>query len=156
MAKIAFLVDDRDQEYMEDVVEILEKNGQKVTIYPYVSEDAFIKKTYLDKIDLLVTFNCKGYEIHSLTNGISLNFINSKVLNVLYEGEGEKREFLKGNPISISHFFYFADERLMEKYLEEYPQIPFAKVMNIQEEKKTNGTMLYESICEVLKMSYLI
>ena len=155
MARIAFLVDDRDQEYMEDVLEMLGKSGQEVIIYSYASEDAFIKKTYTDEIDLLIIFNCKGYEIHSLIGGISLNFINSKVLNVVYEECG-KRDFLKDNPISISHFFYFANESLMEKYMKEYPQIPFVKAMNASGEKKTNGTMLYDSICEVLKMSYLV
>lgn len=157
MARIAFLVDDRDQEYMEGVTEILEKNGQEVIIYSYVAkDDMFIKKTYIDKIDLLITFNCKGYEMHSLTNGISLNFLNSKVLNILYEEEFEKRSFLQDNPISISNFFYFKTESLMKKYMVEYPQIPFAKVMNTKGEQKTNGTMLYDSICEVLKMTYLI
>lgn len=156
MARIAFLVDDRDQDYMEDVARILEESGQEVIIYRDASEEAFIRKTYVDKIDLLITFNCKGYEIHSLTNGISMNFINSKVLNVLYETEFEKREFLKDNPISISHFFYFEDKSLMETYMEEYPQIPFAKVMSGNGEEKTNGTMLYDSICEVLKMCYLV
>ena len=156
MARIAFLMDDRDQEYMEDIVQVLENSGQEVVIYPYAGDDVFVKKSYTDKVDLLLTFNCKGYEIHSLTNGISLNFINSKVLNVLYEEACGKQEFLKDNPISISHFFYFADESLMEKYMMEYPQIPFAKVMNTNEEKKTNGAMLYDSICQVLKMCYLV
>ena len=156
MAKIAFLVDDKDREYMGNVTELLAKIEHEISVYPYAGDDMFIKKTYVDKIDLLITFNCKGYEMSTLTNGISVNFIPSKVLNVLYEREFENKVFLKNKPISISNFFYFEEECLMEAYLDAYPQIPYAKKMDKREEEKTNGTMLYDSICEVLKMCYLV
>ena len=156
MAKIAFLVDVKDRDYMQNIVSEVENDGYDVMVYLYNGEDSFIKYLSRDEIDLLITFNCKGYEIPSLTGGVSLNFVNSKVLNVIYDKQFVECSCIKKNPISVSNFFYFEDAEVMEMYVQAYPHLPFVKLMKeCGTEKKTNGTILYNSICEVLKTCYL-
>jgi len=156
MSRIAFLVSETRYKVVLDTIKMLEAEKHDVRVYSHEKEKEFIKRTHLDKIDLLVTFDYMGYEIQSLTGGISLNFIHSKVLNFVCEKEFIAKSFLKDNPISISHFFYYADKTVMGKSVEAYPQIPFAKLMEIEEEDdKKNGTILYDSICEVLKMCHI-
>ena len=155
MSKITFWMAEDKEAVVENVISRLRIDGHEVTVCRYDGKESTFRRVDSEKTDLLITFDCKGYELRTLTGGISLNFVRSKVMNVLLGNEFKERALLKGNPISISHFFCFADKNLLAKYQEEYPQIPNVRRMSRQN-KETDEDMIYIAIREVLKECLIV
>ena len=156
MAKIGFNVTEEEQKRIGECIEFLHRDGHKVLMYRCEEiEDRCYQLASQEGVEILVGFNYNGLQYRTLTGGMSANCYGIKVMHVITEDQFIMREHLK-KVISISQFFYFAVAAVMDEALRAYPHIPYAKyIPELLEDDKINGTALYSSICEVVRMCHL-
>ena len=157
MGKIAFLYEKEENKDLFAVCkELLEQAGHEVRFYQYNDENVdYLFKTHVEQIDLLICSNLTAYDVRTLAGGRSMSLAEYKVYHLITRKRCKNEKYLK-DVISIAHLFFCIEEQNMERLKETYPHIPYLGLLSEWgKDVKKNGAVLYDSICEVLKMCYI-
>ena len=131
-------------------IELWQEPGRPVTC-------ADIKKS---EADLFVNFNLSGFEQSTLTDGIAYNLLDCKQVHFLLADELANEKFL-ARLLSISMFFYCADEDLCRKLREKYLDIPYLKIVEGWEKDgekspQKKAETLCQAVREVLEICQMV
>lgn len=138
------------KQYME------QKHGYNAEIYTY--KNAF-ELANIDlkqnPTDLIITFNLAGFDIATLTDGLSYNLIDSKFIHFLLRENLPNEKYL-AKQLSISMFFYCVGSEYRDYLLKTYPEIPWLKELRAwkaEEGQNTelNMTCIIDAIEEVMR-----
>ena len=107
--------------------------------------------------EVVVTFNLAGFDICTLTDGLSYNLENSKFVHFLLEEHLPNERYLS-KQLSISMFFYCVGKGYCEYLWRAYPEIPYLKYMegwdfskNLDDARANNVSCIVEAIEEVIR-----
>ena len=105
--------------------------------------------------DLIVTFNLAGFDISTLTDGLSYNLVDSKFIHFLLHENLPNEKYLS-KQLSISMFFYCVGNEYCDYLWKTYPEIPWLKELtgwNAEETQNTepNVACIVSAIEEVMR-----
>ena len=110
--------------------------------------------------DLFITFNLAGFEPCTLTGGVAFNLLDCKQIHFLLDAKLENEKYL-ARLLSISMFFYCADEAFYHLLMEKYPDLPYLKEMDGWEREggeeglEKNAETLCRAVREVAALCHL-
>ena len=90
---------------------------------PFLSTD--IKN---EKPDILLTYDLAGFELTTLTDGLSYNLIDCRQLHVI-KNEIPVNKNMLNKIMSINMFFFTNNEELRDRYMAEYATIPYIETL---------------------------
>ena len=104
--------------------------------------------------ELIVTFNLAGFDISTLTDGLSYNLVDSKFVHFLLHENLPNEKYLS-KQLSISMFFYCVGNEYRDYLLKTYPEMPWLKELtgwNIEETQnmESNAACIVAAIEEVM------
>lgn len=105
--------------------------------------------------EVVVTFNLAGFDISTLTDGLSYNLVDSKFIHFLLHENLPNEKYLS-KQLSISMFFYCVGKEYCDYLWKTYPEIPWLKELtgwNAEETQNTesNVACIVSAIEEVIR-----
>lgn len=89
--------------------------------------------------EIIITFNLAGFDISTLTDGLSYNLVNSKFIHFLLHENLPNEKYLS-KQLSISMFFYCVGKEYCDYLLKTYPEIPWLKELTGWNTEGTQNT----------------
>lgn len=156
--KFIYLKDkSNDEKLIRAVAELLEKKYRRpIEISAYKdSRELALVDLKGNPTDLIVTFNLAGFDISTLTDGLSYNLVDSKFIHFLLHENLPNEKYLS-KQLSISMFFYCVGNEYCDYLLKTYPEIPWLKELtgwNAEETQNTesNVACIVSAIEEVIR-----
>ncbi|MBR6665222.1 MAG: hypothetical protein IKL22_05825 [Lachnospiraceae bacterium] len=156
--KFIYLKDkSNDEKLIRAVAELLEKKYRRpIEICAYKdSRELALVDLKGNPTDLIVTFNLAGFDISTLTDGLSYNLVDSKFIHFLLHENLPNEKYLS-KQLSISMFFYCVGNEYCDYLWKTYPEIPWLKELtgwNAEETQNTesNVACIVSAIEEVIR-----
>ena len=156
--KFIYLKDkSNDEKLIRAVAELLEKKYRRPIEICACKDSRELALVDLkgNSTDLIITFNLAGFDISTLTDGLSYNLVNSKFIHFLLHENLPNEKYLS-KQLSISMFFYCVGKEYCDYLWKTYPEIPWLKELtgwNAEETQNTesNVACIVSAIEEVMR-----
>lgn len=155
--KIVYLKNKRmDEGFISSVAEKIEQIYGKIEIHACkdIRELAMLDFKQ-NPSELIITFNLAGFDISTLTDGLSYNLVDSKFIHFLLHENLPNEKYL-AKQLSISMFFYCVGSEYRDYLLKTYPEMPWLKELagwNAEEGQNTESNVecIVAAIEEVMR-----
>ncbi|MCM1126803.1 MAG: hypothetical protein NC429_10050 [Lachnospiraceae bacterium] len=125
---------------LHELSKILSANPRNV-IEQHMITPGSLPRIQSSGADLVITINLSGFELTTLTGGISYNLWNAKFVHFLLK-RNLKNEIILQKPLSISMFFYCVGKEYKEYLLKKYPEIPYLEELSEWEDNSDEEAVL--------------